>query len=550
MPTNINADTLTGGAIITGDTSGVLQLQSGGSTKLTVNGSGVSLATPLPVASGGTGSSTGVNLASAVTGTLPIANGGTNSTATPTAGAIPYGTGTAFAFTAAGSAGQVLTSNGSSAPTWGTVSSSNVGDVLYSTQAPSASWLACNGATYLQSAYPALYAKLGILGTPYAPIWTSYQQSYITNCVIYNSSDSKYYAPMRVAGQSTGAIWSSTDGISWTSLTNSNGQQPNLLAYTAGRFVGYSSNFKLFVYTSAYPFSTSTTFNTWDVSSIFNPGSYNAAFINAIAVNRSNGDVMLVGQTTSNTYSYRAAIATANMSAPTTWTNVTPPNSADAYTITDVATDGAGTYVIMYSGQTTLYRSTNLGASWASTIPDGNTVYSIGYSNGFFYATTWSGSGLNTMYLYRSSNGSTWTLAASFPQSGTTLQQNIYNVLYSNANAIRFSKTVGSLVIYGYNPSSYNNCIFSSGDNGTTWNAVPHNTGLVLTSMAPQKNDMSFANSRIFVQAATSAPSYYNFQSIGYTYDASTQFVVPNYGSLSTFSSTYAAPVSAFIKAA
>ena len=53
-------------------------------------------------------------------GTLAIANGGTNATATPTAGAVPYGTGTAYAFTAAGTTGQALLSNGSSAPTWGT----------------------------------------------------------------------------------------------------------------------------------------------------------------------------------------------------------------------------------------------------------------------------------------------------------------------------------------------------------------------------------------------------------------------------------------------
>jgi hypothetical protein len=55
---------------------------------------------------------------STVTGTLPVANGGTNGTAAPTAGAVAYGTGTAYAFTSAGTAGQVLTSNGSSAPTW------------------------------------------------------------------------------------------------------------------------------------------------------------------------------------------------------------------------------------------------------------------------------------------------------------------------------------------------------------------------------------------------------------------------------------------------
>jgi hypothetical protein len=61
---------------------------------------------------------TGLPLTTGVTGTLPIANGGTNGTATPTAGTVAYGTGTAYAFSAAGTTGQVLQSNGASAPTW------------------------------------------------------------------------------------------------------------------------------------------------------------------------------------------------------------------------------------------------------------------------------------------------------------------------------------------------------------------------------------------------------------------------------------------------
>jgi hypothetical protein len=72
------------------------------------------------------GGTTGLTPATATTGAvvlagrLAIANGGTNATATPTAGAVAYGTGTAYAFTLAGTAGQILTSAGTGSPTWTT----------------------------------------------------------------------------------------------------------------------------------------------------------------------------------------------------------------------------------------------------------------------------------------------------------------------------------------------------------------------------------------------------------------------------------------------
>jgi hypothetical protein len=84
------------------------------------------------------GGATGLTPATATTGavtlagTLAIANGGTNGSATPTAYGVAYGDGSAYAFTAAGTTGQILTATTGSAPTWaapatsGTVTSVSV----------------------------------------------------------------------------------------------------------------------------------------------------------------------------------------------------------------------------------------------------------------------------------------------------------------------------------------------------------------------------------------------------------------------------------------
>jgi hypothetical protein len=59
--------------------------------------------------------------------TIGIAYGGTNATATPTAGAVAYGTGTAYAFSSAGTSNQILLSGGVGAPTWASQSTLAVG---------------------------------------------------------------------------------------------------------------------------------------------------------------------------------------------------------------------------------------------------------------------------------------------------------------------------------------------------------------------------------------------------------------------------------------
>jgi hypothetical protein len=95
--------------------------------------SSLTLGSSLPTGSGGTGLTSftsggavyATSTSALTTGTLPIASGGTNATATPTAGAITYGTGTAYAFSSAGTANQILVSGGTSVPTWSSASISS-----------------------------------------------------------------------------------------------------------------------------------------------------------------------------------------------------------------------------------------------------------------------------------------------------------------------------------------------------------------------------------------------------------------------------------------
>jgi len=69
----------------------------------------------------------GINASQVTEGTLIIARGGTNGSATPIAGAVPYGNGTAYAFSVAGNASEVLLSGGTGSPTWAAQSTLSVG---------------------------------------------------------------------------------------------------------------------------------------------------------------------------------------------------------------------------------------------------------------------------------------------------------------------------------------------------------------------------------------------------------------------------------------
>jgi hypothetical protein len=115
--------TLAANTTVTPAVGSITGLGTGVATALAVNtgsaGAFVLFNGALGTPSSGTlTNATGLPLTTGVTGTLPIANGGTNSTTTPTTGAVPYGDGTKYAFSAAGNAGEFLISGGTGSPTW------------------------------------------------------------------------------------------------------------------------------------------------------------------------------------------------------------------------------------------------------------------------------------------------------------------------------------------------------------------------------------------------------------------------------------------------
>jgi hypothetical protein len=194
---------------------------SGGTTGLTTSGGPITtngtitLAGTLATANGGTnltsftanGAVYATSTSALTTGTLPIASGGTNSTATPTAGGAGYGTGTAHAYSTAGTSGQALLSGGSGAPTFGTLTAANggtgqtsyaVGDLLYASTTSALSKLAdvatgnavISGGVGVAPSYGKIGLTTHVSGTLPTANGGTNLTSFTANGIVYASSTS------------------------------------------------------------------------------------------------------------------------------------------------------------------------------------------------------------------------------------------------------------------------------------------------------------------------------------------------------------------------
>lgn len=514
MPTTINADTIVGGAVVTGDTSGVLQLQTGGTTAVSISTGQVVTFTNTPVISGGATVVT-------TTGTQTL----TNKTLTAPSITNPDISSGLRVGGSSGSAGQVLLSGGAGVtPTWGTISSSNIGDVLYSTQAPSASWLPCSGGIYTKATYPTLASLLGSLSNPMNATWTSANRSnQLLQSIVF--SGGTYYASTLNYGSSNGGLYSSTDLTSWTTLLSATSQNHfQDMHYISGsnRIIGYSGGNKEVAYMNS-PFTTRTAVsntNFFGFSGTYGGLTYDG--VNTLVLCGSNREFQASD----------FAQLRVSTNGGTSFSTVSTPVSGfgDAGTYANGSAYGAGRFVVCGNLTNTssveIMHSTN-GSSWTrvQVSATNEIAQDVAFVNGFFYLVT-------STQLFRSADGVSWTS---------------YNPANKYVgNTINMAQTSAGTLLWA-NPLNNTNTYLTSTDNGTTWstNTMVYGTNPIFYLM---KRGRSFVNNFVWPTGTLNSGGAVIYGT-GFDYDPATQFKMPTFNSLSTLSGTYTAPVTAFMKA-
>jgi hypothetical protein len=192
-----------------------------------------------------------IGLTTHVSGILPIANGGTNGSATPTTNGIAYGTGTAYAFTSAGTTGQVLTATTGSAPTWASPA--------YSGTVTSVSFTG----GIITVATPTTTPAFTVAGTSGGIVYFSSNTTWASSAaltqygVVYGGGAGA--APVSTAAGTTGQVLTATTGGAPTWVTPTSGGTGTVTSVSVVSANGFAGTVATATTTPAITLTTSVT---------------------------------------------------------------------------------------------------------------------------------------------------------------------------------------------------------------------------------------------------------------------------------------------------
>jgi hypothetical protein len=392
--------------------------------------------------------STGTQGDITLSGTLAVSNGGTG-------------------LTSAGTAGNILVSNGSTfssvAPTPGV----SIGTLQYfsGTTSPDSTWLYCSGNVFAKSTYTALSAAIGNIPTTFTAsggsISTGGWLVQLSSPVAFSGTSYNFFAQEDFCGSLRSTGYTSTNGINWSTTTAPGLGSQDLIyensifvAITTNRFGGGSTN-------NLY---TSTNFSTWTTRTVTTSTMRTVRYLNNLYV--VGGDTGFLATSTN-------AI---------TWTTRTSGTTSTIFAVTY----GNGLYV--YAGQSGMIATSTDAITWTSRTSGTTTeINNLAYGNNVFVAT-------GNSYNATSTDGITWQT------------RNIRNFTAENK------------LVYGYGNLfwgvSSNLIVYSS--NGVFWETYTTQTA---------KNLGTSTNRVIYINDSSATHLSYLYNP--FSYDTTTQFSLP-----------------------
>lgn len=345
-----------------------------------------------------------------------------------------------------------------------------VGDLLITSRNPGTAYLPCNGGIRLQSAYPDLFAKVGLIGGQPLKAF----QTTITAPVAFSLI--KASANGTLIGISSSAIYRSTNnGKTWTSVATGVTGLKSLDTDDAGVWIMMQGTSTVRVSTNDGLTWTTATGTLPDVSG----GQYSGIVYAGLGA--------WLAYNTWGTNLYR----TTNLGS--TFTAV-PTGSSDNG-VSTVVSDGKGT--VLVAGSSYLRKSLNAGQKFDTflTRPSGHLIIA-------------------------SDKNGTWLLNATNNSSNASMR--------STDNAVTFMSAYGPFVDITLSIAVAGGIFYISQPSGSIY-SLQKNGGYVLQlSAAPAKSNLTHVGGLSFIasESPTETTTLYNSDPT-FNYDTATQFALP-----------------------